>query len=74
MLVYKCDRCGRVYEHLGAVPENNLHISTSGMYGLTKEELDLCPMCATDFGKFMSTNPRESSFCDLIKANKERTI
>ena len=71
MQIYKCDRCGRVYEHFGIVPESDLHISTSGMYGLTEEELDLCPTCATDFKKFMATNPRETDFHDLIKYNRE---
>lgn len=74
MQVTKCDRCGFIYYNDPLGPENDLHIETSRIFGLQKDSIDLCPTCATDFRKFMSTNPRESSFCDLIKANKERTI
>nr|DAZ21757.1 MAG TPA: Rubredoxin loop, ELECTRON TRANSPORT [Caudoviricetes sp.] len=70
MTVTKCDRCGRIYETLGIAAENNFHISTSGVCGLIREELDLCCTCATDFKKFMAINPRETDFRDLIEYDK----
>lgn len=73
MRMTKCDRCGFIYCSDPLEPENDLHIETASMFGLQKDSIDLCPMCAMDFKKFMSRNPGESDFRDLIEYDKRRT-
>ena len=40
----KCDRCGEFYE-----PRKNKYIIIDTNKGITRESLDLCPMCVTSF-------------------------